>query len=279
MRADGIKLKKFDPMYTVANYIMDKRYDAMNMITLDIPLEPLKTYLQDAKRRGHNVTHLGVILAAYVRTVAEFPGLNRFIVNRRAYAHKDFKVGMVVLKDGRIDEHGSMSKCDLALTDTIFQVQDKIDGYIQENRANQENNKTEKAVLFFLSVPGLVRVCIGLAKMLDRHGLLPQWIIDVSPFHCSLLITNLASIRTNHIYHHVYEFGTTSISVAMGNARLVPKVQRGSVVFERCMPLGVVMDERIASGSYFALAFRRMRNYLSHPELLETPPEYVVTDE
>lgn len=279
MRADGVKLKKFDPMYTVANYIMDKRYDAMNMITLDIPLEPLKVYLQDAKRRGHNVTHLGVILAAYVRTVAEFPGLNRFIVNRRAYAHKDFKVGMVVLKDGRIDEHGSMSKCDLTLTDTIFQVQDKIDAYIQENRTNQENNKTEKAVRFFLSVPGLVRVCIGLAKLLDKHGLLPKWIIDVSPFHCSLLITNLASIRTNHIYHHVYEFGTTSISVAMGNARLVPKVQRGSVVFERCMPLGVVMDERIASGSYFALAFRRMRNYLSHPELLETPPEMVVTDE
>lgn len=278
MRPDGYKLKNFDPMYTVANYIMNKRYDAMNMITLDIPVEPIKAYLLDAKHRGHNMTHLGVILAAYLRTAAEFPGLNRFIANQRAYAHKDFKVGMVVLKDGKIDEHGSMAKCDLAMTDTIFEVQDKIDAYINENRTNQENNKTEKAVRFFLSVPGLVKVCIGLAKFLDRHGLLPQWIIDVSPFHCSLLISNLASIRTNHIYHHVYEFGTTSISITMGNTRLVPKVQRGEVVFERCLPLGVVMDERIASGSYFALAFRRMRNYMAHPELLETPPETVVQD-
>lgn len=278
MRPDGIKLKNFDPMYTVANYIMNKRYDAMNMITLDIPVDPMKDYLQDAKRRGHNMTHLGIILAAYVRTAAEYPGLNRFIANKRAYAHKDFKVGMVVLKDGKIDEHGSMAKCDLLMTDTIFDVQNKIDAYIEENRSNQENNKTEKAVRFFLSVPGLVNVCIGIAKFLDRHGLLPQSIIDVSPFHCSLLISNLASIRTNHIYHHVYEFGTTSISVTMGNTRLVPKVQRGEVVFERCMPLGVVMDERIASGSYFALAFRRMRNYLLHPELLETPPETVVKD-
>ncbi len=278
MRPDGIKLKNFDPTYTVAAHFMDKRIDSMNMITLDIPLEPMKTYIRDAKQRGHNITRMTILLAAWVRTIAEFPGLNRFIVNSTAYAHKDLKIGMVVLKDGKIDEHGSTAKCEFQVTDTIFDVQSKMDEFIEQNRTNQDDNGTEKAVKFFMSIPGLVRIVVKLAKFLDRHGLLPQWIIDVSPFHCSLLVTNLASIRTNHIYHHVYEFGTTSISIAMGNPRMVPKQKHGEVVFERCMPLGVVMDERIASGSYFARAFHRMSTYLADPTLLETPPEKIEED-
>ena len=36
------------------------------------------------------------------------------------------------------------------------------------------------------------------------------------------------------------------------------------------------MDERIASGSYFASAFRYMKKYLESPELLEQKPETIV---
>ena len=78
-------------------------------------------------------------------------------------------------------------------------------------------------------------------RFLDNHGLLPQSLIDLTPFHASLLISNLASIRTNHIYHHVYEFGTTSIAITMGNMREVPRRTKDGIVFDRCMPLGVVM--------------------------------------
>ena len=94
----------------------------------------------------------------------------------------------------------------------------------------------------------------------------------------NFVISNLASIRTNHIYHHIYEFGTTSMILTMGNSREVPKRKGGEIVFEKCMPIGVVMDERIASGSYFAIAFRRLKQYLRNPELLELPPEKIVPD-
>lgn len=95
----------------------------------------------------------------------------------------------------------------------------------------------------------------------------------MSPFHASLLLSNLASIRTNHIYHHVYEFGTTSIAVTMGNMREVPRRKADGIEFERCLPLGIVMDERIASGSYFALAFRQFIKYIKNPQLLEGEPK------
>ena len=64
----------------------------------------------------------------------------------------------------------------------------------------------------------------------------------------------------------------------MGNLREVAKRKGGEIVFERSLPIGVVMDERICSGSYFATAFRTMKRYLANPELLELPPEKVLED-
>jgi hypothetical protein len=40
----------------------------------------------------------------------------------------------------------------------------------------------------------------------------------------------------------------------------------------------MVMDERICSGSYYALAFRKFKNYLKDPTPLEKPPEVVCSD-
>ena len=114
---------------------------------------------------------------------------------------------------------------------------------------------------------------MAILRFADRHGLLPKALVKASPFHASMLISNLASIRTNHIYHHVYEFGTTSVSVTIGTMHEVPKRTSEGVKFERCIPLGVVMDERIASGVYFANAFNYFRRLLQKPEQLETVPE------
>ena len=109
MRADGKRLRNTDPMYTVASYIMNKRVDSMNMITLDIPCDPIQDYLNEKRKQGIALSHMGVIIAAYLRTVAEFPLLNRFIMNCKPYARNEFTVAMVVLKSGEMD-NGTMSR-------------------------------------------------------------------------------------------------------------------------------------------------------------------------
>ncbi len=277
MRADGRRLKNTDPMYTVAAHIMSKRVDSMNMITIDIPYDPIQDYLNEKRKQGVTLSHMDVIVAAYMRTMAEFPELNRFIVNSKAYARKEYAIAMVVLKSGRAD-NGTMSKMYFDIEDTIFDIHNTIEEYVNSNRETPENNGTEKIIKFLLSVPGLARWGVRLFKLLDRYGLLPKFIIDMSPFHNSLVISNLISIRTNHIYHHCYEFGTTSVFITMGNLREVPKRKGGEIVFERCIPLGVVMDERICSGAYFAMAFRKMKKYLKDPTLLEVKPEIINKD-
>ena len=272
MRADGKRVKNADPMYTVAAYIMDKRVDSENTITVDVPLEPIKDYINEKHKQGISISHMTVILAAYIRTMKEYPGLNRFVVNKKIYQRNEIAVGMVVLKPGDMGL-GTMSKMYFDEDNTIFEVNDIIEKFIAENRETPEKNGTEKLIKFLLRVPGVLPVGVGLFKWLDKHNLLPKSIIDMSPFHISLGITNLASIRSNYIHHHCYEFGTTSVFMSMGNTREVPKRKGSEVVFEKCIPLGIVMDERIASGSYFTHAFRKMLTYLRNPKLLEQPPE------
>ena len=267
MRSDGTRVIHDDPMYHLVPYFLTKRYDAMNMITLDIPEAPLRAYMNAKRREGKNVSHLALVLTAYLLTVEEFPALNRFIVGKKIYQHNDITAAMVVLKPGT--DVDTMSKIRLTPGDDVFDVQKKITDYIEQNRQQGEANGLDAIMNKLVKHTGLLSVAVGLIRLADRLGILPRSLIDLSPFHASLLITNLASIRTNHIYHHVYQFGTTSISIAMGNMREVPRRSRDGYVFDRCIPMGVVMDERIASGHYFAQAFSLLKKYLANPELME----------
>ncbi len=275
MRKDGVKVKVTDPEYAIVPHIMVNRNDALNMIEVDIPEAPIREYLNKKRKEGIKLSHLSVITAAYTRVVAEYPLLNRFVVNKRVYARNELAVAMVVLKGGKLD-NGTMSKVNLQPTDTVFDVDGKMMKYIEDNREAATVNKTDKLVATLLGIPGLLRVGVNVLKWMDKHNMLPRAIIEASPFHSSLTISNLASIRTNHIFHHIYNFGTTSVFITLGNMREVPKRDSDdNIYFEKCIPLGVVMDERICSGTYFAVAFRKLRKYLRNPELLEQPPEVV----
>ena len=275
MRKDGKRVTDADPIYTIFPYILKYRYDAMNMIEIDIPLAPMQTYLNEKRKQGYRFSHLGLVLAAYVRTAAEYPLLNRFIVNKRIYQRNEFSVGMVVLKPGKLDE--TMSKMYFKMEDDIFAVHEVMDKYIGDNREEGDTNATDGIARALLKIPGLLSFAAVFLKWMDLHGLMPKSIIKASPFHASMTISNLASIRTNHIFHHVYEFGTTSILITLGNMREVPVRKGEEIVFERCLPMGIVMDERIGSGAYFAAVFHRFKQYLANPTLLEGPPKVVNT--
>lgn len=274
-RKDGKRCKNIDNMYTLISYIMVKRSDACNSVTVKIPFRPMHEYILKARKEGRNISHMAMVIAAWVRVVAEFPAMNRFVVNKKVYAHNDFVVGMVVQRpDGA---ESTMSKMSFELTDTIDQVNDKINAFVEKNR-EENSNSTDALMSTLLKIPGLCNVAVGLLKWLDKRGWLPRAIIDASPFHASMVISNLASIRTPHIFHHIYDFGTISQIVTMGTMEDVAKKKGNEITLERYLPLGIVCDERVASGYGYAKAFHRLKEYLAHPERLEVPPTKVVTD-
>ena len=155
-------------MYRVAAHIMDKRVDSMNMITIDSPYAPMQEYVNQKRKEGISISHMSLIISAYIRTMAKYPELNRFVVNRKIYARNEIAVGMVVLQS--LESHeGTMSKMYFEKTDTIFDVNNKINAYVTANRETPENNGTEKIIKILLSIPGLLTVGVKLFKFMDAE--------------------------------------------------------------------------------------------------------------
>jgi len=128
--------------------------------------------------------------------------------------------------------------------------------------------------------PGfLVRFLVWFLRALDFHGKLPKAIHRASPFHTSVFVTDLGSLGIRPIYHHLYEFGTTSLFIAFGVKERVHTVDReGRPVVHRFVGIKVVNDERICDGHYYARAFKLMSALFHDPAALEVPPEAVVQD-
>ena len=265
-RPDGTRAKGLSAIVQALPYIMPKRYDAQNWSNEQVDDDILRAYIREKRKEDKIVTRMSIMAAAYYKAVLENPKINYFVVNRKIYQRNHFCFSFVILKtraDGTPDE--TSLKVFLEPEDTVFTISEKVKTMIEANQSVEYNNSTDKFASIAFSIPGLARLVFGLAYLLDQYGLLPRKIIDLSPFHTSLFITNLASINTPCIHHHCYEFGTTSVFICMGRPARKPGEDGGKI-----MPISVVMDERIATGMEYSRFFAAFMRYLRNPALLET---------
>ena len=275
-RADGYRVRTNDAMYELVPYIMPYRYDASNSVTVDIDLGLMQDYIRKCRKKGINMSHMSIIIAGALRIASQNPFLNRFVMNRKIYARNHFCVSFVTLQPGKTSD--TVNKLYFNLDDDIFTVNRKVQEAIERTQQPTSQNALDKLMASLVRIPFLVGAAVGVLKFIDKYFTLPFSIINASPFHTSLFITNLASIRTNAIYHHLYEFGTTGIFISMGQPERRIEKNGETVEEKKIMPLGIVTDERIANGHYYGRCFRELNRYYKNPELLEVPPEQVVRD-
>ena len=275
-RADGYRIRTNDAMYELVPYIMPYRYDASNSVTVDIDLDLMQDYIRKCRKKGINMSHMSIIIAGALRIASQNPFLNRFVMNRKIYARNHFCVSFVTLQPGKTSD--TVNKLYFNLDDDIFTVNRKVQEAIERTQQPTSQNALDKLMTSLVRIPFLVGAAVGVLKFIDKYFTLPFSIINASPFHTSLFITNLASIRTNAIYHHLYEFGTTGIFISMGQPERRIEKNGETVEEKKIMPLGIVTDERIANGHYYGRCFRELNRYYKNPELLEVPPEQVVRD-
>ena len=275
-RADGYRVRTNDAMYELVPYIMPYRYDASNSVTVDIDLDLMQDYIRKCRKKGINMSHMSIIIAGALRIASQNPFLNRFVMNRKIYARNHFCVSFVTLQPGKTSD--TVNKLYFNLDDDIFTVNRKVQEAIERTQQPTSQNALDKLMASLVRIPFLVGAAVGVLKFIDKYFTLPFSIINTSPFHTSLFITNLASIRTNAIYHHLYEFGTTGIFISMGQPERRIEKNGETVEEKKIMPLGIVTDERIANGHYYGRCFRELNRYYKNPELLEVPPEQVVRD-
>lgn len=271
-RPDGKTVKNIDPIVRITSHIMPKRYDAQVFVKRALDYAPIKEYLKKKREEGIKLTHMDVIIAAYLKVVGKHPEFNRFIVNRKIYQRNETAVSLTILKDknrdGEINE--TVIKVKFDKDDDIFTVNRKMNEAIALNRGAEEKNFTDKIARFFLAIPLLPGTAIGFVKLLDKVGLLPKFILDALPFHTSLFITNMASIRMNYVYHHIYDFGTTSIFLSIGKKEDKIELDKDNKLQKKEeLPMGLVIDERICSGATYALGFNYFERLLKDPECLE----------
>ena len=280
-RSDGKELKHISPEFKLIPNIMMERSDSQVFFNEDIAVTPIENYINKKAEEGEKFTYMEVIFAAVLRIIAQRPKLNRFAINGRIYARNDITISLTIKKSLSDNADESNLKIHFKGTETIYEVRDIIENLIKENKATDEDkNGTDKTAKLLTSVPTpLIKFTVSLIKKLDKHGHLPKSLIEVSPFHTSAYITNVASIGINSIYHHLYNFGTTSMFFAMGKRKKFYIYEDDEIKEEKCINIAFVGDERICDGYYYANSFRQFCKYLAKPELLETPGELGTDDE
>ena len=282
-RIDGRRIRTLSPMAQITTYFQWERNICSNFFEEAIEITHIDRYIRQKRREGltdFGITH--VLLAAYVRGVAKYPQLNRFIAGQRVYSRgEDIQYCMVIKKEMNVDSPDTSIKVHLTPRDTAEDVYHKLNAAIAFVKATRElDSNLDGLIQYFNLIPGLfLKFVVWLLKLLDYFGLLPKFLLELSPFHGSLFFTSMGSLGIQPIYHHLYDFGNLPCFGAFGAKRKALEVQEdGSVVQRKYVDIKFVLDERICDGFYYATFFKYYKRLLRSPEVLDLPPEEIVKD-
>lgn len=279
-RPDGRRVKGIDPVMKITPYVMPMRCDAQVFLKHRADLETLSRYIRRQKaEKNEKITYMQIILAAYVRAVSRNPQVNRFIMNKQLFARNNCSAAFTILKDpADADKGEAVVKIKFDLTDTVYDVRDRVEAAVAANRGDSPPGFVDKLLGFLFAVPGLATVVVGLVRFLDRYGLAPRILMEELPFYVGMYVTNLASIGLHEVNHHLYNWGNVGLFFGMGTTERVAVIEGGETRMKRYLPLGITADERVCSGAHYARFFNDMKYCLDHPEQLEVPPEKIRFD-
>ena len=282
-RIDGRKIRTLAPMAQITSYFQWERNICSNFFEESFEITHIDRYIRQKRREGltdFGITH--VLLAAYVRGVARFPQLNRFINGQKVYSRgEDIQYCMVIKKEMNVDSPDTSIKVHLSPRDTAKDVYEKLNAAIESVKATKELDSNLDSLIMRLNlIPSIVlKFTVWLLKLMDYFGLLPKILLELSPFHGSLFFTSMGSLGIPPIYHHLYDFGNLPVFGAFGCKRKAVEVlEDGTIVPRKYIDCKFVLDERICDGYYYAAFFKYYRRLMRNPEILDQPPEEVVKD-
>ena len=281
-RTDGRRIRSLPPMAQVSPYIMVTRNTSSNFFEEALEISHVDRYIRQKRREGltnFGITH--VLLAAYVRGLCRYPGLNRFLSGQKVFSRgDDIQYCMTIKKEMSADSPDTVIKVHLNPRDTADEVYRKLQSAVDTVKNTPLDSNFDSTAGAFTLIPGvLLKFVVWLLKTLDYFGMLPKFLLEVSPFHGSLFFTSMGSLGIPPIYHHLYDFGNLPVFGAFGMKRRANEVlEDGTVVQRKYVDVKFVLDERIVDGYYYAAFFKHYKRILQHPEVLDRPPEEVLQD-
>lgn len=273
-RKDGIKLRNIHAMHFVMPLMYPNRCDNEAFISERIDLTNIDAYLaeKNANQPDYAYNLFQVMVTAVLKTITLRPKMNRFIANKTMYQRKEVSGAFTVKKIFSDNGAEALAQIRTTGTETIDDIHNEIFRQISLCRSDKVDAGTE-SLNAVAKIPGFLARAVGAgARFLDRHGWMPQSVIEGDPYYCSVVLTNLGSIQLHAGYHHLTNWGTCSVFCAIGEAKKRPFYDdEGNVTMRRSVDIGLTIDERIADGYYYSCTVRLLKTLLENPHLLDRP--------
>lgn len=279
-RKDGRRLHTLGSMFQLTPFLMQKPSDAVVNFTDSVEISNAEQWLRLRRTDGYeDISLMHVYVAAYVRTVAQYPALNRFVAGRFFYSRDTidviFSTGHNTATDGR-----TTVKVHFLPTDTIFDVCRKINAQWDSIRADEEASYIERITDTLIKTPRFVlRFGMAVFRWLDYHNWLGEGFINRSPFHGSLVLSDEGAFALPPVQRSLNSTGSLPMSISFGRKRdVLEPTSSGTLEPRRYVDYAVTADTRIFDHSYMGAAFKAFRHYLQNPDLLRDTPERVNED-
>lgn len=273
-RKDGVKLRKIHAMHFVMPLMYPNRCDNEAFICERIDLTNVNAYLAqknaDDPKYAYNLFQ--VMVTAMLKTITLRPKMNRFIANKTMYQRNEISAAFTVKKEFSDNGAEALAQIRTRGGETIDDIHDEIFRQVSLCRSEQVDDGTA-SLDAVAKIPGVFARMVGAgARLLDRHGWMPEQVIKGDPYYCSVVLTNLGSIRLHAGYHHLTNWGTTSVFCAIGEAKKRPFFDDdGTVHMKDSVDIGLTIDERIADGYYYSRTVQLLKTLLENPQLLDRP--------
>jgi len=263
-------------------FMYPNRCDNEAFFSFKIDLTAVNEYInkRNAENPEYKYNLFQCIIAAALKTITLRSKLSIFIHDRKMYKRNEISAAFTV-KQEFSDNGGEVlafihSKPDWTIDDLHNEIHRQLlklknKSYVDESTGIMDKfNQLPK----FISRPIVSAIC-----HLEKKGMILPALVETDPYHSTVNFANLGSIGLPSGYHHLTNWGTTSMFIVIGKADRMPFYENDQVVFKDAVELNITMDERIADGFYFSKSMKMMQYFLQHPELLEHPFNEKMDDE
>ena len=280
-RKDGTLLRNVDPMHFIVPLLYPNRCDNEAFISERIDLTNAEKWLQEKNTSNPEYAYnlFQLIVTAMLRVLTLRPKMNRFIANKNLYQRNEVSASFVVKKLFKDNGAEALAFIHAKDSDTIDTIHDAIYKQVSFCRGDKADSSSASMEMFNKMPRFISKTLIACIRWLDKHGWVPTSLIATDPYYSSVVLTNLGSIKLHSGYHHLTNWGTNSVFVAIGEKKLRPFYdEAGHVTMKMSVDLGLTIDERLADGYYYSKTVRLLRKLLENPELLEQPLNAEVSD-
>ncbi len=273
-RKDGYLVRNLDGMHFIVPLLYPDRCDNEAFISERIDITAAQEFLKE-KNAGNpefKYTLFHLVVAALLKTINQRPKMNRFIANKNIYQRNELTAAFVVKKQFSDESEEALAVVHANDDTTIDSIHEDIYRQITACRSEKKDTSTD-AMDMFNKMPRVIsKTIIAFIRFLDRHGKVPLSLIGTDPYYCTAVLTNLGSIKLKSGYHHLTNWGTNSVFVAIGEVKDRPFYNEdGTYEMRPSLDLGITIDERIADGYYYSKTVRLLKYLLEHPQELDKP--------